>query len=261
MAELKQKIAQTEASLRDHPYTDWITRHDKITELKEQLKQKNMNTATLSKPANELSAAELKALLADRESEEQNQRIQKRKDYEVLRDSTVNELVGGAMHFNGVLKGFKTNAYNDLEAMYKLLQEHSSRHEKGKGTFTIENSESTMKVQFKRHDATMFDERATQAEKYILEFLTDEFGDDSESDPRNKLIKKLLERKKGKVDKDNVLLLAGMKDDFPNANWHKGIDLYLESIVPAHTKYYAQFYYRDSVDDAWLSIVLDFAKL
>lgn len=38
MAELKQKIAQTEAWLRNHPYTDWIARHDKITELKEQLK-------------------------------------------------------------------------------------------------------------------------------------------------------------------------------------------------------------------------------
>lgn len=41
MEELNQKIAQIEAWLRDHPYIDWIARHDKITELaelKEQLK-------------------------------------------------------------------------------------------------------------------------------------------------------------------------------------------------------------------------------
>lgn len=217
-----------------------------------------MTTATLEKKASQLSVDELKDLLAQQTENETQERLQKRKDYEALRQDTVFTLISKAVGIKGVIKNFKTEAFNELETMYKLLQEHSSRHADGKGSFTLENAESTMKIQFKRHDATTFDERATQAEKYIIDFLTSEFGDD---DPRNKVIKNLLERKKGKVDKDNVLQLAGMRDDFTNENWQRGIDLYLESIVPSHTKYYAQFFIRANADDAWQNIVLDFAKL
>lgn len=218
-----------------------------------------MSTLTApSKPINEMSADEIREFLAEKESKEQQERIEKRKAYESLREDTILGLIKDATHFKEALKAFKSKVFSDLETMYKLLQEHSQRHKNGMGSFTLENADSTMRVRYNRADSTTFDERATQAEKYILEFITSEFGD---KDPRNKLITKLLERKKGKVDKDNVLQLAGMKDDFNNPNWHKGIDLYLESIVPSHTKYYAQFFIRDNVDSAWEAIVLDFARL
>lgn len=216
-------------------------------------------TMTPERSINELTTAELRELLAQKEANEADERQQKRKDYEVLRDDTVGKLVTAAMQFHIGLKAFKKQTWDDLGAIYKLLQEHSSRHTDGKGNFSIENSQGTMKVTFKRQDNTRFDERATQAERHILDFLTEDFSDPN--DPKAKVIRKLLERKKGHVDKDNVLLLISMKDDFPNPHWHRGIDLYQESIVPGETRYYAQFFTRENEGDAWQPIVLDFARV
>lgn len=217
-----------------------------------------METLTASKPASELTAAELKALLANKEADEAAQRQEKRRQYEVLREDTVLKLISQANAQKEVLKAFKTETFNELEALYKLLQEHSSRHADGKGSFSVESADNTMKIMFKRQETTTFDERATQAEKHIIDFLTEEFGD---GDPRSKAIRILLEPKNGKADKDNVLKLISMRDEFANDNWRKGIQLYQESIVPANTKFYAQFFVRSNADEAWQGIVLDFARL
>lgn len=219
-----------------------------------------MNTSTLTnKPAGQLTAQELKALLAETENAEANERKKKREAYESLKDETTGKLTAAAMQMHIALKQFKAASGEDLATMYKLLQEHSSRHADGKGSFTLENSQSTMKIMFKRQDNTRFDERATQADKHITDFLIEEFGD--LSDPKAKALRKLLERDKGNVDKDNVLLLISMKDDFDNPHWRKGIELYQESIVPGETRYYTQFFTRADEGDNWQPIVLDFARL
>lgn len=218
-----------------------------------------METMTATKPANELTAAELKQLLASKEADEANERKQKRANYEVLRDETVKGMVQKAEGFAGVLKAFKSQTWDELNTLYKMLQEHSSRHADGKGSFTLETADKLCKVQYKRQDKTKFDERATQAEAHIIDFLTNDFA--NPSDPRNKAIRILLEPKNGKADKDNVLKLISMKDDFHNENWRRGIELYEESIVFSHTVFYAQFFVRDNVDEPWENIVLDFAKL
>lgn len=205
-----------------------------------------------------LSAEQLRQLAAEKESEEKQDRLEKRKSYEALRDQTVTEMVSVANALKESLVIFKTKVFSDLETMYKLLQEHSSRHSEGKGSFTLETADNTMKVTFRRQDNTRFDERATQAEQHILDFLTTQFGD---NEPTSKLVRKLLERRKGQLDKDQVLNLISMKDDFDNENWRKGIELLQESIVPGNTKYYAQFFVKLDGSEDWTPIVMDFAKL
>ena len=217
-----------------------------------------METPTINKPASELTAEELIALLAEKESADQAEQLAKRKAYEALRDETVEAMVRTAEGFKNILKDFKANTWQELETLYKLLQEHSSRHADGKGNFTLETSDKLFKVQFKRQDNTRFDERATQAEAHILDFLTAQFSDGSST---SKLVRRLMERKKGALDKDRVLQLISMRNDFDNEHWRKGIQLLEESIVPAETKYYAQFSIRTDEAAEWQNIVLDFAKL
>lgn len=214
---------------------------------------------TSIKTADQLTTEELKALLDKRTADEAEKRAESRRNYETLRDETVTHMVNGANALKDALKTFKSQVWSDVATLYKMLQEHSNRHADGKGTVTLETSDGLFRVIYKRHDNTRFDERATQAEKHILDFLTEEFSDTN--DPKAKLVRKLLERKKGRVDKDNVLLLIGMKDDFNSPHWHKGIELYIESIVPAETRYYATFEMRFAEGEEWNPIVLDFAKL
>ena len=214
-----------------------------------------METQDLSK----LSTADLEAVLASRRAVEMEERNKRRKDYEGLRDSTVVEMVSKANALKDALKDFKVAVWDNVSTLYRMLQEHSDRHKDGKGTVTLETSDGLFRVLYKRQDMTRFDERAGQAEKHILDFLTEEFSD--ENDPKAKIVRKLIEKKKGRVDKDNVLLLISMKDDFKSEHWQKGIALYMESIVPGETKYYAAFEMRFAEGEEWKPIVLDFARL
>lgn len=206
----------------------------------------------------ELTSSQLRELLAETEAAEANDRVEKRKNYEALRNDTVFNLINKANTLKDALKDFKTAAFADMEAMYKLLQEHSSRHADGKGNFTLESTDKLMKIMFKRYETTKFDERATQADKYFLDFLTEEFA---ENDPKSKAFRRLLERKKGQPDKDNVLIILSLKDDFHNSNLDKAAQLYQESITDAGTKYYVQFFVRLHEGDEWQAIVLDFARI
>lgn len=217
-----------------------------------------MDALAINKPANECSEEELQALLAQKSNAKNAEKLAKRKAYESLRDETVTAMVEKANAFKDILKAFKATSWAELETLYKMLQEHSSRHTDGKGSFTLETSDKLFKVQYKRQDNTRFDERADQAEAHILDFLTAQFGDDS---PTSKLVRRLMERRKGKLDKDRVLQLLSMRNDFDNEHWRKGIELLEESIVPAETKYYAQFSIRNDEAAEWQNIVLDFAKL
>jgi hypothetical protein len=219
-----------------------------------------METQTLAtKPAIDLGIDELTALLEQKKSQAAEQRNESRRQYERLRDETVTDMVNSANTLKGALQDFKKHVWDNVETLYKLLQEHSNRHADGKGTVTLQTSDGLFRVVYKRHDNTRFDERASQAEKHILDFLTEEFSD--QSDPKAQMIRKLLEHKKGRIDKDNVLLLISMKDAFTSQHWRKGVELYMESIVPGETKYYATFEMRFADGEEWKPIVLDFAKL
>lgn len=216
-----------------------------------------METTVLNKPASELSAKELKALLAKKQVDEANAKYEARQAYESLRDDGVKEIVEKALAINDILKAFKKESFNGIETMYKMLQEHSERHANGKGNVTLDTTDGKFRVVFKRSDQTRFDERSTQAEAYILDFLTSEYPEGSNT---SKLIRLLLERRQGQLDKNNVLKLISMKDDFNSDNWRKGIQLLQESIVWDYTKFYAEYYYRGE-DNEWIPIVLNFAKL
>lgn len=216
-----------------------------------------METTTLNKPASELTLEELKALTAQREQSEFSEKQKAREAYETLRDDSITSMVSYAIQLNESLKGFKKSSFEVIETLYKMLQEHSNRHAQGKGNVTLDTADGQFRVVFKRSDNTRFDERATQAEAHILDFLTSEYPEGSNT---SKLIRSLLERKKGQLDKNLVLKLIGMKNDFDNEHWKMGIDLLQESIVPDETRFYAEYFYR-SDDGEWLPIVLNFAKL
>lgn len=212
---------------------------------------------TLNKPLSELTVEELENLAAQKRAEQAAAKQKARESYEVLRDESIREIVHKAQEIHGIMTAFKAESFTGIETLYKMLQEHSDRHANGKGNVTLDTADGQYRVVYKRADQTRFDERATQAEAHILDFLTSEYPEGSNT---AKLIRSLLERKKGALDKNLVLKLIGMKNDFENDNWRKGIELLQESIVPDSTKFYAEYYYR-SDDGEWLPIILNFSRL
>ena len=217
-----------------------------------------MEITVLNKVAGELSLEEIEALAASKRPEVNDQKLKARHAYETLRDEAISNMVSYAKNLHDQLAGFKNSSFEMIETLYKMLQEHSDRHASGKGNVTLDTADGKYRVMFRRSDNTRFDERATQAEAHILDFIAERWGNRDDADA--KFIKRMLERKNGKLDKNRVLDMISMRDNYKEEHWQKGIELLQESIVPDTTKFYAEYYYR-SEDGEWLPVVLTFSRL
>lgn len=211
---------------------------------------------TTEKNINELSVEELEQFLNEKRAEQVEAANKKRQSYEQLKETTINTLCEQAELMNGYLERFKRSAFNDLDAIYQLLQEYSTRHDDGKGNFTLENEAKTFKVVFARQQLGYFDERADQAEKHIIDFVNKQFAGDAKT---KKLITSLLERKKSKLDIKLVQKLYAMENDYDDANWKEGIRLLKESWQPSESRDYVRFFKK--VDGAYRLINLNISSI
>jgi hypothetical protein len=202
-----------------------------------------------------LSTAELKAALAEKESLELFDKNKKREDYEALKSSTVIELSKTAIELNGLLQGFKNKSFETLQTLYKMLQEYSKRHADGKGNFQLEVG--NYRITYRRQDNGFFDERSVQAEKHIIDFVTEKYVDDTST---KTLIMSLLERKKGALDIKLVQKLYSMEDQFEEPNWKEGIRLLKESWTSSDTRDYVVFEQKDK-NNKWVNINLNFSSI
>ncbi len=206
-------------------------------------------------PLPKLSVAELEAALAEAKKIEQEEKRQQREAYESMRNDTIAKLCTRAIRINKILSAFKKTAFSDMQVLYTMLQEYSSRHADGKGNFRIESGD--FRLSYKRQGKPTFDERSNQAEKHIIEFVNSKFNDDRDT---RDLIMSLLERKKGELDISLVQKLYAMEDRFTDENWKRGIELLKESYHYSHSKDYVGFEARDE-NGEWKPINLQFSNL
>jgi hypothetical protein len=203
----------------------------------------------------DLSTAELEKLLQERKDKERQERESKKLNYEQLRNDTVEKLIPMAAHLRDALVDFKRLAFGEITAIHELLKEYSVRHEKGKGNFQILNGDATMRIRFRNNEFGYFDERSTQAEKHIIDFLDKQFAGDAQT---RELLGSLVQRSKGRLDINQVQRLYKYEDSYDDANWREGIKLLKESWTAGKTKWYAQF--EVLINETWTPIVMDFAS-
>jgi hypothetical protein len=197
----------------------------------------------------------LEKRLANAKRLEREQKDAQRNAYEHLKNMTIDELCGRAIRLNSALAQFKSEAFSDMQTVYTLLQEYSSRHADGKGSFKVEHG--NFKITYKRQGKPTFDERAQQAEKHIIDFVNSKFADDQAT---HDLIMSLLERKKGELDISLVQKLYAMEDRFDDQSWKLGISLLKESYQYSHSKDYMLFEQRDE-NGQWNAINLQFSNI
>lgn len=211
-----------------------------------------MTTTTVD----ELTDEQLEALLKERQAKKALEVNQKRTSYESLKEETINALCRWALEVSDDLMVFKINAFNDMQALYALLQDYSARHADGEGNFSIESADGNFKIEYSRQERGGFDERSIQAEKHIIDFVNKQFAGDPTT---RKLIMSLLERKKGALDINLVQKLYSMENDYQDENWQQGIRLLKESWNPSESKDYIRF--KQKVNNEWKLINLNFASI
>lgn len=201
------------------------------------------------------TVAELKKQLAEAEAKERETKNKQRENYEELKNEVIEELCNAALDLNEQLKNFKTAAFGNMQTLYTMLQEYSSRHADGKGNFRVEYGDK--RVSYKRQGKATFDERSHQAEKHIIDFVNTKFENDVDT---KDLVMSLLERKKGELDVNLVQKLYQMENRFQDENWKRGIELLKESYSYSHSKDYISFEYRNE-NGEWLPINLQFSNV
>lgn len=203
----------------------------------------------------QLSPEELQAELDRRNADIIAGKQRQRKAYEDLKEQTIISLCTGAITINETLKAFKLKAFEDMQTIYEMLKEYSSRHADGKGNFRIEHG--NYRVSYKRQGKPTFDERSHQAEKHIIDFVNSKFKNDVDT---KDLVMSLLERKKGELDINLVQKLYAMEDRFQDENWKRGIELLKESYSFSHSKDYIGFEVKNDKGE-WLPINLQFSNI
>ncbi|WP_026725521.1 DUF3164 family protein [Flavobacterium sasangense] len=203
----------------------------------------------------QLSPEELQAELDRRNADIIAGKQRQRKAYEDLKEQTIISLCTGALTINETLKAFKLKAFEDMQTIYEMLKEYSSRHADGKGNFRIEHGK--YRVSYKRQGKPTFDERSHQAEKHIIDFVNSKFENDVDT---KDLVMSLLERKKGELDINLVQKLYAMEDRFQDENWKRGIELLKESYSFSHSKDYIGFEVKNDKGE-WLPINLQFSNI
>ena len=201
------------------------------------------------------TVAELKAKLAEAEAKEREAKEQKRSDYEYLKNETILSLGNKSKHLSNEMKAFKEEAFDDMQTLYSMLQEYSSRHADGKGNFRVEHN--NFRISYKRQGKASFDERSHQAEKHIIDFVNSKFENDVDT---KDLVMSLLERKKGELDINLVQKLYAMENRFQDENWKRGIELLKESYSYSHSKDYIGFEERNGKGE-WQTINLQFSNI
>ena len=203
----------------------------------------------------QLSPEELQAELDRRNADIIAGKQRQRKAYEDLKEQTIISLCTSALTINETLKAFKLKVFEDMQTIYEMLKEYSSRHADGKGNFRIEHG--NYRVSYKRQGKPTFDERSHQAEKHIIDFVNSKFENDVDT---KDLVMSLLERKKGELDINLVQKLYAMEDRFQDENWKRGIELLKESYSFSHSKDYIGFEVKNDKGE-WLPINLQFSNI
>lgn len=214
-----------------------------------------METEAKTIDLSQLTAEELKQELDKRNEFATKQKEANKEAYELLKRQTIFNLCTKAEELSELIKGFKEDAFSDMQTVYELLKEYSSRHADGKGNFKIEYQ--NYRVLYKRQGKGIFDERSQQAEKHIIDFVNSKFEKDEDT---RDLIMSLLERKKGELDINLVQKLYAMENRFQDESWKLGIELLKESYSYSHSKDYIAFEQRDSRGQ-WNGINLQFSSL
>ena len=209
----------------------------------------------MSVDLSQLSAEERAALIEQAKELDAKEREERKQAYEQMKTDAIVGLITVAKDINERLTEFKQHSFETMDTLYDLLKEYSGRHAGGKGNFSVEFE--NFKVDYSRQGRGSYDERATEAEKYIFDFIESRY---SEDEGTKEFILSLLERKKGELDPDNIQKLYKYESKFADPNFSKACELFRESYQYNHSKDYIRFYEKDE-HGKWQNILLQFSAI
>lgn len=208
---------------------------------------------------NEMSAAQLEALLKKRRKAEAK-KLQAEKDaYEKDRDQKCSAILTTARTLAREMSEFKNFCHVEMELQAEKLAGYGKLRGNSKGGFSITNSDDTFRVTRRRDTEPAWDERSTKAVELIKDFLSDTI---KKRDLKlYEILLGFLERNKnGEMEYSRVMHLYKHEEKYDDPRWKEGLRLIKESFSN-HLKGYGYEFKQKDESGKWQNVILTFSSI
>lgn len=184
--------------------------------------------------------------------------VDKIKEVDLLRDETVNKLIGHAKMLQTHMAKIKDILFDEFNGFVELsAAEYDTKLGGKKGNVSLMSFDGRYKVQIAISDNLVFDERLQVAKSLIDECLRDWTKDSNDN------IKAIIDNafavdKEGKINIRRVLALKNLK--ISDEKWLKAMQAISDAQQVVSSKEYIRFYERDEYGK-YSQISLDFANI
>lgn len=221
------------------------------------METKNENLELLKSMSKEQRAA----LLAQLQSEAQNDRVAKRESYEALRGQFMHDVLTRVNDVEQTVSGFKKWLDDETGAFTKVMREYGAVKNDGQQSYTITDGDFKLEVKFNKVKG--FDERADLAAERLVDYLKRymEASEKGVEDPMYQMAMTLLERNKtGDLDYKSISKLYELEDKF-DGEYAEIMQLFKEANVVQNTATNYYFSKRDPENGVWSRIEPSFCRL
>lgn len=200
-------------------------------------------------------------LLAQLQTEAQNDRVAKRESYEALRSQFMHDVLGKAEKLESEVSGFKKWLDDETSAFTKLMREYGAVKNDGQQSYTITDGNFKLEVKFNKVKG--FDERADLAAERLVDYLKRymQASEKGVEDPMYQMAMMLLERNKtGALDYKSISKLYELEDKF-DSEYADIMHLFKEANVVQTTATNYYFSKRNAETGVWSRIEPSFCRL
>jgi hypothetical protein len=221
------------------------------------METKNENLELLKGMSKEQRAA----LLAQLQSEAQNDRVAKRESYEALRGQFMYDVLTRVNDVEQTVSGFKKWLDGETSAFTKVMREYGAVKNEGQQSYTITDGDFKLEVKFNKVKG--FDERADLAAERLVDYLKRYMAASEKGveDPMYQMAMTLLERNKtGDLDYKSISKLYELEDKF-DGEYAEIMQLFKEANVVQNTATNYYFSKRNAETGVWVRIEPSFCRL
>ena len=221
------------------------------------METKNENLELLKGMSKEQRAA----LLAQLQSEAQNDRVAKRESYEALRGQFMYDVLTRVNDVEQTVSGFKKWLDGETSAFTQVMREYGAVKNEGQQSYTITDGDFKLEVKFNKVKG--FDERADLAAERLVDYLKRYMAASEKGveDPMYQMAMTLLERNKtGDLDYKSISKLYELEDKF-DGEYAEIMQLFKEANVVQNTATNYYFSKRNAETGVWVRIEPSFCRL
>lgn len=221
------------------------------------METKNENLELLKGMSKEQRAA----LLAQLQSEAQNDRVAKRESYEALRAEFMYDVLTRVNDVEQTVSGFKKWLDGETSAFTKVMREYGAVKNESQQSYTITDGDFKLEVKFNKVKG--FDERADLAAERLVDYLKRYMAASEKGveDPMYQMAMTLLERNKtGDLDYKSISKLYELEDKF-DGEYAEIMQLFKEANVVQNTATNYYFSKRNAETGVWVRIEPSFCRL